>query len=151
MPKALSIFNKQLLSKNSETELKWEELDSNDRKIVLAVCCQNSVENARKSLKLSIGGFYKRWQYLKPVYQNLLDDLPNQAINIMKGYSKKAAETLAENLDAGNASDQIKAANSILDRVTPQRAEIQKGLQRRITLEEFIGSPADFIQKELRE
>jgi len=109
----------------------------------MAICFQGSPEEARKSLGLSIGGFYKRWRYLKSVYNSLLNDLPNQAINIMRGYSTKAANTLGENLEANNPSDQIKAANSILDRVTPERNEIQKGIgiKRRLTIEEFLAIP----------
>lgn len=140
MSKVLSIINKQQLTKGSNLPLKWADLDSKDRKIIMAVCFDDSVENARKNLRLSIGGFYKRWQYLKPVYQSLLDDLPSQAVNIMKGYSKMAAETLAKNLEAENPSDQIKSANSILDRVTPEREEIQKGVRRKLTIEEWIKS-----------
>ncbi len=143
MPDALSVIKKQQLSQDSNSPLLWEDLDSKDRRIVMAICFQGSPEEARKSLGLSIGGFYKRWRYLKSVYNSLLNDLPNQAINIMRGYSTKAANTLGENLEANNPSDQIKAANSILDRVTPERNEIQKGIgiKRRLTIEEFLAIP----------
>lgn len=138
MPNSLSIIEKQQLSAGSNSGLKWEILDSTDRRIVMAVCFDSSPEIARKNLKMSVGGFYKRWKYLKPVYNALLDDLPNQAVNILKGYSKKAAETLGESLEAQNPADQIRAANSILDRVTPERDKIQAGLTRKVTFEEYV-------------
>lgn len=143
MPEALSVIEKQQLSKDSNSPLKWVDLDSTDRKIVMAVCFDDSPEIARKNLKMSVGGFYKRWQYLKAVYNSLLDDLPNQAVNILKGYSKKAAETLGESLEAQNPADQIRAANSILDRVTPEREEIRKGSYRKITFEEWVNMPEE--------
>lgn len=147
MANSLSIINKQMLSQDSNSSLLWEDLDSKDRRIVMAICFEGSPEEARKRLQLSIGGFYKRWKYLKPVYNSLLSDLPNQAVNIMKGYSINAAQALGKNLDAENPSDQIKAANSILDRVTPERTEIQKGYRRKITVEEFIAMPDDDLEK----
>ena len=140
MSKALSIFDKQQVAKDSKFPLKWEVLDSTDRRIVMAVCFNDSPEIARKSLKISSGGFYKRWKYLKSVYNSLLDDLPNQAVNILKGYSKRAAETLGGSLETENTGDRIKAANSILDRVTPKREEIQNGAYRKITFEEWVNS-----------
>lgn len=138
MPKVLSILQKQELIKESNSPLLWVDLDSRDRKIIMSVTFTNSIENARKNLKLSQGGFYKRWQYLKPIYNNLLNDLPREAINILKAGSTKAAQTLVQNLEAENPSDQIKAANSVLDRVTPERGEIQQGIRRKLTVEEFI-------------
>jgi hypothetical protein len=148
MANSLSIINKQTLSQDSNSSLKWEDLDSKDRRIVMAICFEGSPEEARKSLKLSIGGFYKRWKYLKPVYKSLSDDLPNQAVNIMKGYSINAAQALGKNLDAENPSDQIKAANSILDRVTPERDKIQQqGIKRTLTVTEFIAMPQEEIEK----
>lgn len=143
MSNSLSVIAKQQLSKDSSSSLNWEDLDSKDRRIVMSICFEGNPEEARKCLSLSIGGFYRRWKYLKPIYNNLLNDLPNQAINIMKGYSTKAAQKLGENLEAMNSSDQIKAANSILDRVTPERTEIQKGMgiKRRLTIEEFLAMP----------
>ena len=66
----------------------------------------------------------------------------------MKGYSTKAAQALGENLEAMNPSDQIKAANSILDRVTPERDEIQQqGIRRKLTITEFVNMPEDEIGK----
>jgi hypothetical protein len=148
MTNSLSIINKQALSQDSNSSLRWEDLDSKDRRIVMANCFEGSPEEARKSLKLSIGGFYKRWKYLKPLYNSLLNDLPNQAVNIMKGYSINAAQALGKNLDAENPSDQIKAANSILDRVTPERDKIQQqGIKRTLTVTEFIAMPQEEIEK----
>lgn len=147
MPNSLSVIKKQQLSKNSNSSLAWEDLDSKDRRIVMAICFQGSPEDARKSLRLSIGGFYKRWKYLKPVYTLLLNDLPNQAINILKAGSTKAAQTLVQNLETDNPSDQIKAANSVLDRVTPERTEIQQRIRRKITFEEFLDMPEEEIEK----
>lgn len=148
MANSLSVIKKQELSKNSNSSLVWEDLDSKDRRIIMAICFQGSPEEARKSLHLSIGGFYKRWKYLKTIYNNLLNDLPNQAINIMKGYSTKAAQKLGENLEAMNPSDQIKAANSILDRVTPKRDEIQQqGIKRKLTITEWVNMPDEEREK----
>lgn len=148
MTDTLSIIKKQTLSQDSNSSLLWEDLDSKDRRIVMAICFEGSPEEARKSMKLSIGGFYKRWKYLKPVYKSLLNDLPNQAINILKAGSTKAAQTIIQNLEAENPSDQIKAANSVLDRVTPERTEIiQKGYTRKITFEEFLAMPDDDLEK----
>jgi hypothetical protein len=114
----------------------------------MAICFEGSPEEARKSMGLSVGGLYKRWKYLKPIYNSLLSDLPNQAINIMKGYSTKAAQTLGENLETENPSDQIKAANSILDRVTPERDEIQQqGIRRKLTITEFVNMPDEETEK----
>ncbi|GEM_PF-5301026 len=146
MPNALSVQQKQELTKGSNSPLLWADLDSRDRKIIMSVTFADSVENARKSLKLSIGGFYKRWKYLKPIYNNLLNDLPTQAVNILKLSSRQAAEALTRNLEAENPSDQIKAANSILDRVTPERTEIQKGVKRTLSITEFISMPEEEIQ-----
>lgn len=140
MPKLLSITDKQELIKDSKNSLKWEVLDSVDRKIVMAVCFDTSPEIARKNLKMSIGGFYKRWKYLKYVYNNLIDELPLQAFSILKAYSKKAAEILGESLESTNTTDKIKAANSILDRVKQDPNDRQKGNYRKLTLEEFINS-----------
>lgn len=140
MPKTLSIIEKNQLSKDSNNSIKWIDLDSVDRKIVMAVCFDGSPEIARKNLKLSTGGFYKRWKYLKPFYNHLLDDLPEQAINILKVGSTKAAEALVINLQSPNPADQIKAANSILDRVTPERQKVYSGTHRKITFEEFVMS-----------
>ncbi|HUD43936.1 MAG TPA: hypothetical protein VMR41_00125 [Patescibacteria group bacterium] len=147
MPIALSILTKQQLGKDSNNPLTWVDLDSRDRKIIMSVTFTDSVENARKSLKLSIGGFYKRWKYLKPIYNNLLNDLPTQAVNILKLSSRQAAEALTRNLEASNPSDQIKAANSILDRVTPERTAIQQGITRTLTVSEFIAMPDEEIKK----
>ncbi len=141
MSRSLSILEKQELTKDSKNSLKWEVLDSVDAKIVTAMCFDSSPEIARKNLKMSVGGFYRRWRYLKPIYNSLLDDLPIQAVNILKGYAKKAALTLGESLESPNPSDQIKAANSVLDRVTPGRDKIQTGSGRKITLEEWINEP----------
>lgn len=147
MPKALSILTKQQLGKDSKNPLVWADLDSRDRKIIMSVTLTNSIENARKSMKLSIGGFYKRWQYLKPIYNNLLNDLPTQAVNILKLSSRQAAETLTKNLEAQNPSDQIKAANSILDRVTPERDQIQQGVKRELKITEFVNMSDEEIEK----
>lgn len=139
MADTLSVSAKQTLSTNSEAELKWEDLDSKDRKIIIAVTFTDSVEDARRSMGLSVSGFYKRWKYLKPVYSRLLNDFPSHAIDVLKASSKQAATVLTESLEALNPADRIKAANSILDRVTPEREQVQKGAYRKITLEEFIG------------
>jgi hypothetical protein len=148
MHNSLSVIKKQELSRDSKCVLLWEDLDSKDRRIVMAICFEGSPEEARKNMGLSVGGFYKRWKYLKPVYNSLLSDLPNQAINIMKGYSTKAAQALGENLEAMNPSDQIKAANSILDRVTPERDELQQqGIRRKLTITEFVNMPEEEIGK----
>lgn len=147
MPKALSVITKQQLGKDSKSTLTWAELDSRDRKIIMSVTFEDSVEKARKAMKLSIHGFYARWQYLKPIYNNLLNDLPNQAVNLLKLSSRHAAETLTKNLDAPNATDQIKAANSILDRVTPERDQIQKGVKRQLTVTEFVSMSDEEVEK----
>src|SRR5258708_21233167 len=133
-----SISDKQLLAQDSKYSLKWEDLDSQDRKIVMSVCFSGSAEKARKDLKLSIGGFYKRWKYLKPVYNTLLNDFPAQAINILKVASQRAAETLVDTLGSDNSSDRIKAANSILNRVIPEGKQMPHGIQRKLTIEEFV-------------
>ena len=137
MTRALSIIEKQQLSKDSKTPLKWIDLDSKHKKLIQAVCFSESVEDARKNLKLSTHGFYSRWQYLKPMIGTLLDGSVEETLNILKLASKPAAKTLIDNLEANNPSDQIKAANSILDRTVGERNDSNRP-RMDITLQEFI-------------
>lgn len=67
----------------------WDQLEAWDRKIIIAVCFDGSAESARKNLRLSKNQFNKRWLYLEPIYQDLLNFLPTFALrrlNIWRGW-----------------------------------------------------------------
>lgn len=66
----------------------WNNLEVIDRKIILAVCFDESPELARRNLRLNKRLFYDRWKHLKSFYLSLLDNLPMQVINNLRSYGK---------------------------------------------------------------
>lgn len=74
--------------------IKWNSLDSIDRKIIIAVCFDATAELARRNLRLDRKLFYDRWSYLKSFYLNLLDALPTRVIEDLKGYARRLTPIL---------------------------------------------------------
>lgn len=64
--------------------LDWANLNPVDRKILMAMCFDDSPEVARENLRLSRQQFYGHWRYLEDLYNTL----PKKAIIKFKSYGR---------------------------------------------------------------
>lgn len=79
-PKSISTF--------LNFKIGWENLDSIDKKIIIALFFDGSPEEARINLTLPKNTFYRRWGYLKPIYNNIKKELPKQIMELLNKYLK---------------------------------------------------------------
>jgi hypothetical protein len=120
----------------TQSALSWDALGRKEQDLILAVCITGSVEEARRKTGLTHGTFYRHWSKVKPFYNNLLNQLPNKANEILLAQSIKAAQELGNELDSENEKMRHDSAIAILNRSVPKES---KNLKRKLTIEEFLG------------
>lgn len=78
-----------VLTQNNQNEngtnssMVWDNLTQAEREVVIAVVFAGSPEEARKKLTMSHSTFYRRWARLKGYYNQLMQEFPKKACEIL--------------------------------------------------------------------
>ncbi len=118
--------------------LDWNHLRPPEKAIVIAVVYEGSPEQARRSLGMSHSTFYRNWAKLKGYYNQLLEEFPKVASQILISQSITAAKTLGELLNSDNERVRHLAAVEILDRALDKNNSAESRLKEPTSTQEFI-------------
>ena len=118
--------------------LDWNHLRPPEKAIVIAVVYEGSPEQARRSLGMSHSTFYRNWAKLKGYYNQLLEEFPKVASQILISQSIKAAQVLGDQLNSDNERVRHLAAVEILDRALDKNNSAENRIRKPTSIEEFI-------------
>ena len=134
----------------NQTELKWQDLNTDQKNAVLCLAMAKNVTEASKLWKTTTGqGKTKFFMYVYPtikdIWTKLAPSLPDEALRVLHGGSIAAAYELTKEVTHVDVKIRNKASNDVLDRVLP-RAQTQNNLTINNQQNNFI-SLTDFMSR----
>jgi hypothetical protein len=127
----------------------WHDLTTEQKNAVLALCLGKSVREAatifRSITHRSKSYFYANiYPTVKPMWRELSDGLPDEALRVLRGGSLAAARELVSEVEHRDVRIRNKASNDILERVIPREPNIAISMNQQNNT--FV-SLTDFMQQ----
>ena len=138
-----------ILASNSnsanQTELQLASLNSAQRQALLAILTSSSDQEARTKVKIGKTRFYQIKRQLEPYLKELAVEITEEAVQILKANSVRAAQELTMLLGSQNDKIRLAASESLLDRTVGKPHVAIRQTNVSISKIELIGVPQEKI------